>query len=114
MVMFSFSYHFGLIKSRNMYLANFSTTGKMLLKVSFLERRTTSLNSEFSFSKTNCLTKAKEPNLPCYLNIASGRTDGVIPFPRELMWSETQTTSSRIWTQVTNSISYDNNHCIKE
>ena len=33
------------------------------------------LNSEFSFSKTDCLTKAKEPSLFYCLPIARGRTD---------------------------------------
>ena len=32
----------------------------------------TGLNSEFSFSKTSCLTKAEEPYLSYYLPIAGG------------------------------------------
>ena len=32
-----------------------------------------------------------------------------MPVPRALVWSEMQTTLSRIWTQVINSISYDDN-----
>ena len=48
----------------------------------------------FSLSQTGYLTKTKERCLPFLLAMA---------------WSETQTTSSRIWTQVTTSISYDSN-----
>ena len=33
----------------------------------------TDLNSEFSFSKTSCHTKVKEPSLPSYLPIAARR-----------------------------------------
>ena len=40
------------------------------------------LNSEFSFSETGYLIKATEHNMPYYLPIARGRTDGFIPFPR--------------------------------
>ena len=67
-----------------------------------------SLNSEFSF-KTGCLTKAEEPSLPYYLPIAGGRIIGFIPFPRVLVLCEMQSLSSRIWTCVSVSISYDNN-----
>ena len=42
----------------------------------------TGLNSEFSFSKTSCLTKAEEPSLPYYLPIAGRRIIGFIPFPK--------------------------------
>ena len=45
-------------------------------------------------------------NLP----IAGGRTIGFIPFPRVLVLCEMQSVSSRIWTRVAVSISYDNNH----
>ena len=37
---------------------------------SIFKQITTGLNSDFSFSKTGCQTKAKEPDLPYYLNIA--------------------------------------------
>ena len=65
----------------------------------------TSFNSEFSFSKTSCLTKAEEPSLPYYLPIAGGRIIGFIPFPRVLVLCEMQPVSSRIRTRVTMSIS---------
>ena len=68
------------------------------------------MNSEFSFSYTSCLTKAEEPSLPYYLPIAGGRIIGFIPFPRGLVLCEMQSVSSRIWTRITVSISYDDNH----
>ena len=36
-----------------------------------------------------------------------------MPFWKVLVWSETQTVSSRIWIQVTNSISYNVNQFVK-
>ena len=56
----------------------------------------TGLNSEFSFSKTSCLTKAEELSLPHYLPIAGGRIFGFIPFPRVLGLCEMQLAWSRI------------------
>ena len=67
------------------------------------------MNSEFSFSKTSCL-KAEDPSLPYYLPIAGERIIGFIPFPRVFVLCEMQWVSSRIWTRVAVSISYDNNH----
>ena len=77
---------------------------------SFFKRSLTGLNSEFSFSETSCLTKAEEPSLPYYLPIAGGRIIGFIPFPRVLVLCEMQSVSSRIWTCVAVSISYDDKH----
>ena len=77
---------------------------------SIFKRSLTGLNSEFSFSYTNCLPKAEEPSLPYYLPIAGGRIIGFIPFPRVLVLCEMQSVSSRIWTRVTVFISYDDNH----
>ena len=37
-----------------------------------MESEKAGLNSEFSFSLTSCLTKAKEPSLSYYLPIAAG------------------------------------------
>ena len=68
------------------------------------------MNSEFSFSSTSYLTEAEEPSLPYYLPIAGGRIIGFIPFPRVLVLCEMQSVSSRIWTRVAVSISYDDNH----
>ena len=80
---------------------------------SILKRSLTGLNSEFSFSLTTCLTNAEEPSLPYYLPIAGGRIIGFIPFPRVLVLCEMQSVSSRIWTRVAVSISYDDNHYTK-
>ena len=77
---------------------------------SIFKRSLTGLNSEFSFSKTSCLSKAEEPSLSYYLPIAGGRIIGFIPFPRVLVLCEMQSVSSRIWTRVAVSISYDYNH----
>ena len=77
---------------------------------SVFKRSLTGLKSEFSFSKTSCNTKAKELSLPYYFPIAGGRIIGFIPFPRVLVLCEIQSVSFRIWTRVTVSISYDNNH----
>ena len=76
---------------------------------SIFKRSLTGLNSEFSFSKTSCLTKAEEPNLSYNLPIAGGRIIGFIPSPRVLVLCEMQSVSSRIWTRVAVSISYDDN-----
>ena len=76
---------------------------------SVFKRSLTSLNSEFSFSKNSCLTKAEESSLPYYLPIAGGIIIGFIPFPRILVLCEMQSVSSRILTRVAVSISYDDN-----
>ena len=78
--------------------------------MSIFKRSLTGLNLEFSFFLTSCLTKAEEPSLPYYLPIVGGRMIGVIPFPRVLVLCEMQLASSRIWTRVAVSISYDDNH----
>ena len=79
----------------------------------------TCLNSEFSFSLTGCLTKDKEHclsnYLPIYLpnyslSIAGERIIGFRPFTRVLALCEMHIVSSRIWTRVAVSISYDGNH----
>ena len=77
---------------------------------SIFKRSLTGLNSELSFSQTSCHSKAKEPSLPYYLPIAGGRIIRFIPFPRVLVLCEMESVSSRIWTRVTVSISYDDNH----
>ena len=63
---------------------------------SIFKRSLTGLNSEFSFSKTGCLTKTEEPSLPYYLSIAEGIIIGFILFPRVLELCEIQSASSRI------------------
>ena len=77
---------------------------------SIFQRSLTVLNSEFSFSLTSCLTKAEEISLPYYLPIAGWRIIGFIPFPKVLVLWEMQSVSSRIWTRVAVSISYNDKH----
>ena len=55
-------------------------------------------------------SKTEEPSLSYYLPIAGGRIIGFIPFPRVLVLCEMQSVSSRIWTRVAVSISYDDNY----
>ena len=55
-------------------------------------------------------SRAEEPSLSYYLPIAGRRIMGFIPFPRVLVLCEMQSVSSRIWTRVAVSISYDENH----
>ena len=61
------------------------------LKNPSLSRSTTSLNSEFSFSRTSCHTMVKESILSNYLPVASGRIVGLILFPRVLTYINIQT-----------------------
>ena len=51
----------------------------------------------------------KKPNLPYYLPIPGGRIIGFIPFPTVLVLCEMQSVSSRIWTRIVESNSYDDN-----
>ena len=53
------------------------------------------------------LIKVKEPSLPYYLPLAVGRRE-FISFPSALVQREMQTASSKILTQIDNSISYNN------
>ena len=93
------------------YLPNPSArAGYDTRSIFFFKRSLTGLNSEFSFSLTSCLTKAEETSLPYYLPIAGGIIIGFIPFPRVLVLCEMLSVSSRIWTRVAVSISYDDNH----
>ena len=64
---------------------------------------------QFFFSKTGCLAKPKEPSLPYYLHIAGGGIIGFYFFPRVFVLCEMQSASSRIWTLIAVSISYDDN-----
>ena len=82
--------------------------GQDMTQGQFFKRSFTGLNSEFSL--TSCLTKTEEPSLPYYLLIAGGRINGFIPFLRVLVLCEMQSVSSRIWTRIAVSISYDYNH----
>ena len=69
--------------------------GQDMTQGQFFKRSLAGLNSEFSFSKTSCLTKAEEPSLPYYLPIAGGRIIVFIPFPRVLVLCEMQSVLSR-------------------
>ena len=55
----------------------------------FLKGNAAGLNSELSFSKTGCQTKATEHSLPYYVHITGGRRDGFMPFPKTLALRET-------------------------
>ena len=85
-------------------------SGRIWHKVNIFKRSLTGLNSKFSFSLTSCLTKAEKSSLSYYLPIAGGRIIGFIPFPRVLVLCEMRPVSSKIWTRVAVSISYDDNH----
>ena len=82
----------------------------MCHNLSFLNQGTAGLNSDLSFSKTGCITKAKELSLPYYL-LMTGREK--IDILRIFTWSEMSADSSRIWTQLIDSISYDDNRYSK-
>ena len=101
-----------IFKRRQIYLILFTNTSALAGydTRSIFKRSLTGFNSEFSFSLTSCLTKAEELSLPYYLPIAGGRIIGFIPFPRLLALCEMLSVSSRIWTRVAVSISYDDNH----
>ena len=66
------------------------------------------LNAEFFFFY--CDIKIKEPSQSYYLPKDRGRIIGFISFVMVLALCEMQTDLSRIWTQVTMSISYNNSH----
>ena len=91
-----------------MYLHIPLATGGMWHKVSFSAELLLVLNSEFSLL-TGCLSKDKESKLLDYLPIAEVKTDGFMHFPRPLVSSKMPTVSSRIWTRIGNSVSYNNN-----
>ena len=55
----------------------------------------------------------QELSLPYYLNITGKRTDGFIPFPYAFVQIETKAASSRIWTRVSDFISFDNNRNVQ-
>ena len=75
------------------------------------------LSRLFNFDRATSLEERKAkyhiyptPNLSCYLSIVGGRIIGFIPFPRVLVLCEMQSVSSRIWTRIVVSNSYDDNH----
>ena len=65
-------------------------------QVQSFQQNLAGLHLEFSFSKTGCHTKVKEPSLPYYLFIAERRIARCILFPSVLALCEMQTALSRI------------------
>ena len=65
-----------------------------------------------SFPSPRLVASPRLKNLVCptILPIAGGRIIGFIPFPMVLVLCEMQSVTSRIWTRVAESISYDDNH----
>ena len=84
-----------------MYLSNPYSTGVKLVWI------------QSSILKTDGQIKAKEPSLLYYSSRAGGGQIDSLPFLRKFVRSEMPIASSRIWSQVTNSISYDANHYTK-
>ena len=93
--------------NQTIYLPNPSARADTRL---FFKRGLTGLNSELCFFYTGCHCKVKEPNLPNYLLIGGGRIIGFMTFPRVLAQCEMQTALSRIWTQITASILFSDDH----
>ena len=83
-----------LVRSRGHYSYSASWAG-ITRRIPSLSSPTVGLNSEFSFSKTSCHTKVKEPSLLYYLLIAGEKTVEFISFPRILTLCEMQTASFR-------------------
>ena len=75
-------------------------------KVSFFKQSSIGLNSEFSLSKTCCLTKVIEPSLTYYSTDVCEEKK-FIPIPKFLVLCEMQTASSRIRSWVAGCISYN-------
>ena len=78
-------------------------TIRIQYKINFY-RSLTGLNSEISFY-TGCRTEVKKPRLLKYLYIGGKRIVGFKHLPITLVLREMQTTSFRIWTLITVSIS---------
>ena len=74
----------------HMYLPTPPHRQNVVIQGQFFQQTLTGFNSEFSFFKSSCLTKAKEPSLFYYLPIAWGRKVGFLPFPRVLTPCEMQ------------------------
>ena len=90
-----------------MYLLKGFSKDRMLQKVYFWAEYTV-LKSEISFFLTGCLTEIKELYLSSGLPITE-RTDGFLLFPWKWL-NEVQSASFRIWTRVTDSLSFDNRY----
>ena len=69
------------------------------------------LNSEFSFSSTGCL--AKNPICPIIRQSLEKKMRWIDVFLKAWGQSEMQTAFSRVWTWVSDSISYNDDHYAK-
>ena len=67
----------------------------------------------YSTHRQVCIIKAKEHSLLYYLSLIVGIGQGFLLFPRSLTRNKIQTASSRLWTWITNFISYNDNHYTK-
>ena len=70
-------------------------------------------SKSFPFPILLALPGLKEPSLSNNLSVFRWKTDGFMPFLKVLSTSKILTALSRIWTQVTDFISYDDNHYAK-
>ena len=77
---------------------------------SIFKRSLKGLILEFFSPRLVASPRLKNPVCPTILLIAGGRIIRVLLFPRVLLLCEMHSVSSRIWTHVTVSISYDDNH----
>ena len=75
----------------------------------FLKWSTASLKSEFYFTWTDCITKAKVPSLSFYFIHNHKENKWIHAFPKgiSIKWT---TDLFRLWIQITNSIYNNNNH----
>ena len=87
-----------------LYFLNPSTTRKMWHNVNFFRQSKAGLNSDFSFPWTGCIWGKRSYSTLLFID-SLGRRDRFMPFPRVIVRSETQTSSSRVWTQFVDHIS---------
>ena len=89
-----------------MHIYQYLGTSRMWQKVNFFMQSLTALS--FASPRLVAIPRIKSTVCPIILPIAGGRTLEFIPFPMVLALYKTETTLSRIWTQVAMSISnYD-------
>ena len=86
-----------------MYLSNFALPPARCDTRSILKQSTAGLNWAFPFSKINCYTKSKEPNLFGYLSLEEEHVDSHL-FPGHLALIEIKIALSRVWTWFTKSV----------
>ena len=90
------------------YLPNPSTTHAGFDTRTIFKQCLTSLNSEFSFSKTSCQTKVRVQSVPLFTQTWR-EIRQIYTFPWVLVLHGMQTALPRIWTRLSMSISYDDN-----